>query len=280
MPGNLALSGEVIYWKMRRDGFFTRQCRLSIYIGFIVMKPFLIVQLRPENPTADNEFNAIKQYGELDDTEVIRIRAEKTGLPPIDLKTIAAIIVGGSPFDVSTPENQKSDIQKRVESGFYQLFDNVVRDDFPFLGCCSGNGLLGNYCGAHVSRLYGEAVGGVAISLTNEGKRDPLLAGMPENFRVLTGHKEACDSTPPGCVLLATGDACPVQMFRLKRNIYATQFHPEADAEGFAVRIKIYQQHGYFPPESAAALIEAVKNEPAPEAKLILKRFVERYRTP
>lgn len=243
------------------------------------MKPFLIVQLRPENPTADSEFKAIKQYGELNDNEVTRVRAEKSGLPPIDLNRFSAIIVGGSPFDVSTPEDKKSDVQKRLESGFYQLFDDILRHDFPFLGCCSGNGLLGSYCGARVSRRYGEAVGGVEISLTREGKQDPLLVGMPETFRVLTGHKEACESTPPGCVLLATGDACPVQMFRLKQNIYATQFHPEGDADGFAVRINVYRQHGYFPPEAAESLIEAVKNEPAREAKLILKRFVERFRS-
>lgn len=244
------------------------------------MKPILIIQLRPEDLTSDSEFNAIKQYGELDDAEVVRVRAENAGLPPIDINRFSAIIVGGSPFDVSTPENQKSDIQKRVEAGFYQLFDDVVRQDFPFLGCCSGNGLLGNYCGARISRRYGEAVGGVEISLTGEGKQDPLLAGMPNTFRVLTGHKEACESTPPGCVLLATGEACPVQMFRLKQNIYATQFHPEGDAEGFAVRINIYREHGYFPPEAAESLIDAVKNEPAREAKLILKRFVERFRSP
>ena len=244
------------------------------------MKPFLIVQLRPENLTADNELDAIRQYGGLNENEVIRVRAEKHGLPPVKLNQFSAIIVGGSPFDVSTPEDQKSDIQKQVECGFYRLFDDIVQHDFPFLGCCSGNGLLGSYCGARISKRYGEAVGGIDISLTTDGKRDPLLAGIPDTFRVLTGHKEACESTPPGCVLLATGDVCPVQMFRLKQNIYATQFHPEGDAEGFAVRIKVYQQHGYFPPESAEALIEAVKNERAPEAKLILKRFVERYRTP
>jgi GMP synthase (glutamine-hydrolysing) len=116
------------------------------------------------------------------------------------------------------------------------------------------------------------------VFLTAEGKQDPLLEGMPDRFRVFLGHKEACDSVPAGCVLLATNAACPVQMFRLGRNIYATQFHPEGDAEGFTLRINIYKNHGYFPPESAQELIEAVVNEETPEAKLILKRFVDRFR--
>jgi len=64
-------------------------------------------------------------------------------------------------------------------------------------------------------------------------------------------------------------------MFRLKRNIYATQFHPEGDAEGFTVRVHVYKNHGYFPPETAEELIRAVENEHVPEAQSILKRFVE-----
>ena len=241
-------------------------------------KPFLIIQLRPEDETADNEFESITYYGGMEKSEVIRIRAEKSGLPSIDLDRYAAIIVGGSPFNVSDRLEDKSEEQKRVESDFYKLFDRVVERDFPFLGCCSGNGLLGSYCGASISRKYGEPVGGANIVLTKEGKRDPLLEGLPDSFRVLLGHKEACDSVPPGCILLATNNACPVQIFRLKRNIYATQFHPEGDSEGFIIRIHVYKDYGYFPPETVQELIEAVQGEHVPEAQSILRRFVNLYR--
>ena len=241
-------------------------------------KPFLIIQLRPEDETADNEFESITYYGGMEKSEVIRIRAEKSGLPSIDLDRYAAIIVGGSPFNVSDRLEDKSEEQKRVESDFYKLFDRVVERDFPFLGCCSGNGLLGSYCGASISRKYGEPVGGANIVLTKEGKGDPLLEGLPDSFRVLLGHKEACDSVPPGCILLATNNACPVQIFRLKRNIYATQFHPEGDSEGFIIRIHVYKDYGYFPPETVQDLIEAVQGEHVPEAQSILRRCVNLYR--
>ena len=241
-------------------------------------KPFLIIQLRPEDETADNEFESIKFYGGLTDDEVTRLRAEKIGLADIDLDKIGAIIVGGSPFNVSTADAEKSEIQRTIEADFNKLFDDIMERDFPFLGCCSGSGLLGSYCGASISRKYGEPVGGVDISLTDAGKQDPLLSGFPDSFRVLCGHKEACDSVPAGSVLLATNSTSPVQMFRLKRNIYATQFHPEGDARGFIVRIHVYKDYGYFPPESAQDLIEAVENEHTPEAQLILKRFVDIYR--
>ena len=83
---------------------------------------------------------------------------------------------------------------------------------------------------------------------------------------------------PTGSTLLLSGDACPVQMFRVGANVYATQFHPEGDAEGFTVRIHAYKHHGYFPPEEADALIVAVNGSDTPHAREILRRFVERYR--
>lgn len=238
----------------------------------------MIIQLRPESEAADSELRAIMQYGQLREADIVRARVEVTGLPDIELDDYAAIIVGGSPFDVSTPEEEKSAIQKQLESQFMRLFGQLVEADFPFLGACSGNGLLGRYCGANISTKYAEPVGGADVTLTEEGKRDPLLAGFPEVFRVLLGHKEACDDVPPGAVLLASGVACPVQMFRLKSNIYATQFHPEGDVEGFTVRIRVYKNHGYFAPEKALDLIDAVAAEETPFAKRILERFVRRYR--
>ena len=241
-------------------------------------KPFLVIQLRPEDETSDNEFAKIKHYGGLSDDDVERLRAEQSGLPDIDLDHYSAIIVGGSPFDISTPEENKSAIQKQVEAGFQRLFDQVVPRDFPFLGCCSGNGLLGSYCGASISTKYAEPVSGVDVEITEEGKLDPLLHGMPSTIRVMLGHKEACDSVPEGATLLVRGVACPVQMFRLGQNVYATQFHPEADAEGFIVRIHAYKHHGYFAADTADALISQLSQEDAPYPRMILSRFVERYR--
>ena len=242
-------------------------------------KPFLVIQLRPEDEAADNEFQAIIRYGGLREDEVVRARVEQTGLPKIELSDYAAIIVGGSPFDMSTAQDAKSEIQKRIEQEFMRLFERIVAVDFPFLGACSGNSLLGKFCGARISAKYAEPVGGVDIFLTEEGSRDPLLSGFPETFRVLLGHKEACDDIPPGTVLLAGSAACPVQMFRLKTNIYATQFHPEADPDGFTVRINVYKSFGYFAPETAQDLIAAVGKEDTPEAQRILDRFVRRYRS-
>jgi len=240
-------------------------------------RPFLILQLRPEDDTSDSEYEAILKYGELNRANTHRIRIEKTGIPELSLDDYSAVIVGGSPFDISTAQHLKKPIQIKIESDFGRLFDEVVTRDIPFLGACSGCGLLGSYLGTPISGKYSEPVGGAVVKITDDGREDSLLTGFPEQIAVLCGHKEACDVVPRGATLLLSGEACPVQMFRVGENVYATQFHPEGDGPGFTVRIHAYKHHGYFPADQADALISAVNREDTPHAREILRRFVERY---
>ncbi|MGB5397786.1 MAG: glutamine amidotransferase, partial [Gammaproteobacteria bacterium] len=124
---------------------------------------------------------------------------------------------------------------------------------------------------------YSETVSCVSLDITAAGSRDKLLQGLPKRIDVLLGHKEACDSTPEGTTLLMTGSHCPVQMFRIGNNVYATQFHPEGDTEEFILRINTYANHGYFEPHEAEALKKEVTRKPTPYAQEILRRFVEYY---
>lgn len=238
-----------------------------------------MLQMRPEDETTKSEFEAFLRVGGLLPDEAHRIRLEKDPIPEIDIHDYSAIIAGGSPFDVSTPEEKKSPTQKRIERFFSRLFDQVIPEDFPFLGACSGNGHLGRYCGATISTTYAETLGIVPVTLTNAGMEDPLLKNLPMTFSAFVGHKEACDNTPPGAELLITSKLCPIQMFRVKKNIYATQFHPEANANEFILRIKVYKHSGYFPPEQAEELIDAIRDSKAPIPQEILRRFVDRYKT-
>jgi len=241
------------------------------------MKKLLILQMRPEDATADSEFEAIMRVGGLQANEVRRIRLEQE-IPAVDLSEYAAVIAGGSPYDVSTPAEEKSQTQNEIEAFYNDLFNRIVPGDFPFLGCCSGNGLLGQYCGTPISRTYSEPIGSVEVTLTEAGAKDPLMKGLPIKFDAMVGHKEACDRVPQGAVLLASSASCPVQMFRIGKNVYATQFHPEADSEEFILRIKTYKEHGYFAPEEADGLIATVSQADTPVAREILRRFVRFYK--
>ena len=140
-------------------------------------------------------------------------------------------------------------------------------------------GLLGQYCNTKISNKYSETIGSVEVSITKDGLNDPLLKGLPNFFTALVGHKEACDVLPNGALLLVSSKNCPVQMFRIKKNIYATQFHPEADAEEFELRINSYKECGYFPPEKAKELIASLQDVSTPVPKEILLRFIKKYKS-
>jgi GMP synthase (glutamine-hydrolysing) len=122
--------------------------------------PVLILQLRPEDASSNSEYACFLKYGGLRAEDTRRIRIERLGIPDnLDLDDYSAVIVGGSPFDISTPADQKSQIQKKIEADFNKLLEQVVTHDILFLGVCSGNGLLGNHLGTSISAKYREAVG-------------------------------------------------------------------------------------------------------------------------
>jgi GMP synthase (glutamine-hydrolysing) len=243
------------------------------------MKPFLILQLRPNDMASDHEFSAFLQYGELTAHDVHRVRMEKEGIPEINLNDYSGIVIGGGPSNVSDKEENKYEYQKRFEAALDRLLDKVFAVDFPILGTCYGIGALNKHQGGVVSKeKYFEAVGGLEIELTEAGKKDELLAGIPAKFMAFGGHKEACQSIPNSAMVLAKSDNCPVQMIRFGQNMYATQFHTELDEEGIALRINIYKNHGYFSPEDAETLIENSKKYHVTIPSMIFKQFVERYR--
>ncbi|AEV75455.1 GMP synthase family protein [Mycolicibacterium rhodesiae NBB3] len=244
---------------------------------FTVDAPFLLLSIRGEDEAADDEYRAVVRFAGLDTTDVHRISLTQQPLGAVDLSEWSGIILGGGPYNVSDAPESKSATQLRVESELLDLIGRIVDADYPFLGCCYGVGTLGTVIGAVIDRTYPEPVGGMAITVTEAGRGDPLFADLPDVFDAYGGHKEAAATLPTDAVCLATSPQCPVQAFRVKRNVYATQFHPELDLDGIDVRLDAYKNHGYFAPESAEQLkIEARQwNVQHPHA--ILRRFIERY---
>ena len=241
------------------------------------VKPFLLLASRAEDEAADDEYVAFLRVTGLAPEQLHRVRMEARPLPPIDLDGYAGVFVGGGPFDSSDPEERKSSTQRRVEAELRPLLDEIVARDFPFLGACYGIGTLGVHQGGVIDRTYAEPIGAVPVSLTAAGLADPVLAGMPDQFDAFVGHKEACRVLPPSAVLLAGSPACPVQMFRIKTNLYATQFHPELDVAGIVTRVRIYQNAGYFPPAELGNLVDRLRTAVVTEPPRILANFVARH---
>jgi len=243
------------------------------------MSTFLILQLRPETAASDDEYAAFLAKGGLRAERTHRIRLDQEDLPAdLDPRDYAGVIVGGGPGCVSDDAATKDPVEARIEAQILSLMPRITGDDVPFMGCCYGIGILGHHLGAKVSKArYGEPVGSVTCTAQPAAATDPLLADLPRRFDAFVGHKEALQSLPPGCVHLLASDPCPMQMIRYGENVYATQVHPEADASGFATRIRIYKDRGYFDPSEAEALIEMCRASSVEVPQRILANFVQRY---
>jgi GMP synthase (glutamine-hydrolysing) len=240
--------------------------------------PFLLLSIRAEDDAADDEYSAMMRFGGLDGSGLHRIRLTHQPLGRIDLTDWSGIILGGGPYNVSDAPESKSATQRRVESELLALISRLVDRDFPFLGCCYGVGTLGSVVGATVDRTYSEPVGVVGgITLTPAGRDDPLFEDLPDVFDAYGGHKEAASSLPAHVVRLASSADCPVQAFRVGNNVYATQFHPELDAEGICTRIDVYKNYGYFAPEAAESLKSACRQINIEHPPVVLRRFTARY---
>jgi GMP synthase (glutamine-hydrolysing) len=239
------------------------------------VKPFLLLSSRAEDLAVEEEYAAFLACTKLPAERLHRFRLEAAPLPPIRLDDYAGIMLGGGPFNSSDPEESKSPVQLRVERELAGLLDEVVARDFPFFGACYGVGTLGVHQGGVVDRTYSEPIAAVRIELTADALADPVLDGVPERFDAFVGHKEACRVLPPSAVLLASSASCPVQMFRVGRNVYATQFHPELDVAGIITRVRVYQHAGYFDPAELNDLIATLTPAVVTEPGRILANFAQ-----
>lgn len=241
------------------------------------MKPFLLLATRAEDLPADEEYALFLRYTGLSERQLVRRRLEAEPLGEIDLDDWSGIFVGGGPFNASDPPAKKTAVQRRVEAEISALLDAVIARDFPFFGACYGIGTVGAHEGAVIDGTHREPISVVEVTRTAAGAADPLLADLPDTFAAFVGHKEAITVLPPSATLLVRGEACPVQMFRVGRNVYATQFHPECDVQGISTRIRAYADFGYFASGELDLTLAAVRRMPVTHTGAILAAFARRY---
>ena len=240
------------------------------------MKPFLFITTRDEDEVALADYGAFLRFSGLTTDELELFRLDLTPLPEIRLAEYAGIILGGSPLNVS--DEVKSPAQQRIEADLARLVSQVLEADFPFFGACFGVGVLGAKLGAVIDGTYSEPVSAPVIELTAEGEKDPLLERVPSVFHAYVGHKEALATVPDGAVVLAGSSTCPIQMFRVGTNVYATQFHPELDIEVLTARVYAYLGHGYINPDEAEGTLAELGGVNVDPAHEIIAAFVRRYR--
>ncbi len=238
------------------------------------MKPFLLLSIRAEPAAAADEHDAFSRFLGVSDLPRLQLGVDEVDLR---LEDWSGILLGGGAFTCSDPVESKSPAQVTAERDLARLLDDVVAADFPFLGACYGIGTVGTHQGGTVDRAHPEPVGPLSVTLTDDGLADPLFASVPRDFDAYGGHKESLATLPPGATLLATSAACPVQAFRVRRNVYALQFHPELDLAGLHTRIDTYATYGYFDPADADAIRASGTAVDVVHPMAILRNFASRF---
>lgn len=157
----------------------------------------------------------------VDDVETFHV-SQGDSLP--SPTSVRAVVVTGS-FAMVTDRAAWS-----VASAEFLL--ECVERATPVLGVCYGHQLLADALGGVVSyNARGRQIGTVEARLTTEGTKDELLSGLGDPLVVQTSHRQHVLRLPPSAVLLASSPLDENHAFRVGKNAWGVQFHPEFDHE-------------------------------------------------
>ena len=137
-------------------------------------------------------------------------------IPPLD--GFDALLVMGGPMDVWETEKHPWLL------GEMDVIRAWVAEGRPYLGLCLGHQLLAQACGGHVGLMEGAPEVGIAQIPV---PADPIFTGVPALCTCFQWHGAEVKRLPPGAVLLASSDACPIQALKLGASAYGLQFHME-----------------------------------------------------
>jgi GMP synthase-like glutamine amidotransferase len=110
------------------------------------------------------------------------------------------------------------------------LIRDFERRDRAVLGICLGSQLMARAFGGE-NRIGGATeFGWQSVSLTEEGKADPVLGALPATFPIFQWHDDTF-VLPANASHLASSAAAMNQAFRYGRAAYGFQFHFEANRD-------------------------------------------------
>jgi GMP synthase (glutamine-hydrolysing) len=142
------------------------------------------------------------------------------GEPLPSWQDYVAIVAMGGPMSVN------DDAELPWLTAEKQAIADAVKAGVPYWGSCLGVQLLAASLGARVYSGTQPEVGVLPVGLTEDGRSDPVFAGLPPEFLTLQWHGDTFD-LPDGATLLASSPAYPNQAFRVGQTAYGVQFHVE-----------------------------------------------------
>lgn len=147
----------------------------------------------------------------------------------------------------------------------------------PLFGICYGHQLLAHALGGEVNyNPRGREMGTVPLRMHAGARGDALFDNLPDHMPVQATHRQTVLRPPPAATVLASSDKDDCQAFRWRDNVWGVQFHPEfstAMMRNYICARRDALDHEGTPHRN---LLKSVR--PAPQARRILKRFVQHAR--
>lgn len=237
------------------------------------MASLLYVCVRPERGAAEAEHVSFLRGLGTEDLGQLDLLSEP--LTDDVLSRHDGFVIGGSPFNVT--DAVKSPLQQRVEADLERIAARALSNDASAFFTCFGIGVVTRMLGGALDLAHPEATRATEIRTTDAGAADPVFGPSAPVLSVFTAHKESASAVPPGAVLLATNQDCPVQAYRVGAQLYATQFHPEPSPRDFADRMTFYRGNGYFDPEAFDAVEAEILAAQGMGGEDLLRRFAETF---